>query len=405
MGGSSLKALIKDALNHSRVEKGRTYVREPGRARIVVVGTGGAGNNTVNRLMTIGIQGAECIAVNTDKQHLDSVKAHRKILIGENLTKGLGAGGFPEIGAAAAEESRDILTEVLYDTDLVFITYGLGGGTGTGSGPIIAEIAKENGAIVVGVVTMPFKVERARIKKAKEGLRKLIKKADTVVVIDNNRLLEIAPDLPIDEAFSVADEILANMVKGITETIALPSLINLDYADVRAIMSNGEVAIVGLGESSGHDRAREAVMDALQSPLLDIDITGAKGALIHVSGGPDMSLREAARCAEIVVEKMDPNAQVIWGARVDPHLEDLLRVILIVTGVKSPHLLGPNDGDNLELFEEEFGELEEDSYPGISRKTEIKSFDDVRALLDGKKLSFTVKNGKLDLKKLVEPLD
>jgi len=400
-----LKTLVKDALGHSKMEKSRTYVRQPGRVRIIIVGAGGAGNNTVNRLMTIGIQGAECIAVNTDKQHLDSVKAHRKILIGENLTKGLGAGGFPEIGAAAAEESRDMLTEALSDSDLVFITYGLGGGTGTGSGPIIAEIAKEIGAIVVGVVTMPFKIERARIKRAKEGLRQLIRKADTVVVIDNNRLLEIAPDLPIDEAFSVADEILANMVKGITETIILPSLINLDYADVRTIMSNGEVAMVGLGEGSGHDRVKEAVLDALQNPLLDIDITGAKGALIHVSGGPDMSLLEAERCAEIVVEKMDPNAQIIWGARVDPHLEDLLRVILIVTGVKSPHLLGPNDGGNLELFEEEFGGLEEEAYFGIPGKPEIKSFNDVRALLDGKKPSLALKEGKLDLKKLVDPLD
>jgi len=398
-----LKFLIKDAVSHSKLEGHRSYSREPGRARIVVIGTGGAGNNTINRLMTIGIQGAECIAVNTDKQHLDSIKAHRKILIGENLTHGLGTGGFPEIGAAAAEESRDVLEDVLRDADLVFIAAGMGGGTGTGSAPVIAEIAKEAGAIVVGVVTMPFHIEKARIKKAKEGLKRLLQRADTVVVIDNNRLLDLVPDLPIEEAFSVADEILANMVKGITETIALPSLINLDFADVRAIMSNGGVAMVGIGEGEGKDRGREAVKNAIFNPLLDVDITGAKGALVHVSGSLNMTLKEAAMCAEFVAEKMDDNARIIWGARIDPTLDpDVLRCILIVTGVKSPHILGRNSNDNEELFKERYGSLDEedDSLDLLDAGFQPPNY--LKAVLKGKR--FQKRQPRFELEKYITPL-
>ncbi|MEM2109009.1 MAG: cell division protein FtsZ [Candidatus Odinarchaeota archaeon] len=365
-----MRSLIEDALAHARYEEKIMPVKTEGNARIVVVGAGGGGNNTVNRLMTLGIQGAECIAVNTDRQHLDFVKANKKILIGEMITRGLGAGGYPEVGAAAADESRDTIKAALQDSDLVFIAAGMGGGTGTGSAPIIAEIAKDCGAIVVGVVTMPFHVEKARIEKAKIGLEKLQKHADTVVVIDNNRLLEIAPNLPIDKAFCVADEVLANMVKGITETITLPSLINLDYADVRTIMTNGGVALVGLGEAfssetgsenthfnlsrppvvnklklSGKSRAEIAVKNALNTPLLEIDYEGATGALIHVVGGEDLTLEEANYVAKIVTDKMDPNAIVIWGARVDPQLNGALRVMLILTGVKSPQLLGNSRKD------------------------------------------------------------
>jgi cell division protein FtsZ len=356
-----MRSLIEDALAHARYETKTYAVPEAGKARIIVIGAGGAGNNTVNRLMTLGIQGAECIALNTDKQHLDFVKSHKKVLIGEMITRGLGAGGYPEVGAAAADESRDLIKSNLHDSDLVFIAAGMGGGTGTGSAPIVAEIAKDCGAIVVGVVTMPFRVEKARIEKARIGLEKLQKYADTVVVIDNNRLLEIAPQLPIDRAFSVADEVLANMVKGITETITLPSLINLDYADVRSIMSNGGVALVGLGEASTksgketsslsyysssksktqpRSRAEQAVKNALDSPLLEIDYEGATGALIHVVGGEDLTLEEANYVAEIITERMDPKSMVIWGARVDPTMNGDLRVMLILTGVRSPQLLG-----------------------------------------------------------------
>ena len=313
-----------------------------GQANIKVIGVGGAGNNMVNWLYKKGVQGAEIVAVNTDQQHLDATDAHIKVLIGRDLTRGLGAGGNPEIGRAAAEESREDLTKILRDTDLVFITCGEGGGTGTGSAPIVAEIAKLEGAIVVGVVTIPFETEVGRIEKAKEGLNLLKQYADTLVVIDNNRLLDIAPDLPIMEAFSVADEVLASMVKGITETISLPSLINLDFADVRTILSTGGVAIVGVGESNGKEnRVDEAITDALNLPLLDVTIEGAKGALIHVCGGNDMTLAEANSVAQRIYEKMDvTNSMVIWGARVSDEFNGYIRVMLLITGISSPQIFG-----------------------------------------------------------------
>ncbi|MBS7247482.1 MAG: cell division protein FtsZ [Candidatus Jordarchaeales archaeon] len=333
-------SLIRDAIKHTR-EINVDKELKVGEAKIAVIGTGGAGNNTVDRLMHLGVIGAECIAVNTDKQHLDRVRAHKKLLIGRRITGGRGAGGFPHIGEAAAEESKEEIAELLRGIDLVFISAGMGGGTGTGSAPVIAEIAKKMGAIVVGVVTMPFKMEKGRIQKAVDGLKKLRYFADTVVVIDNNRLLSLVPNLPLDEAFSVADEILANMVKGITETISLPSLINLDYADVQSVLKNGGVAMVGIGEGEGENRVEKAVKSALDSPLLDVDITGASGALIHVTGGPDMTLTEATRAGELITEKMVDDALVIWGARIDPSLIGTIRIILILTGVSSPQLLGP----------------------------------------------------------------
>jgi cell division protein FtsZ len=335
-----MKSLIEQAISHKRdVEKPKTPV---GLARILIIGAGGAGNNTVDRMMKIGIRGAECIAVNTDKQHLEFVKAHKKILIGEKITRGLGAGGHPEVGTAAAEESRLVLKDAIEGADLVFVTCGEGGGTGSGSAPVIGEIAKSAGAIVVGVVTLPFKSEGSRVEKAKEAMRSLRENVDTLVVIDNNKLLDIAPDLPIEDAFSIADEVLATMVKGITETIALPSLINLDYADVRTTLCSGGVTIVGIGESDAEqNKAQYAIDDAFNSPLLEVDITGAKGALIHVTGGRSMSLREVNAVADLVKQKMDPSAMVIWGARIDPKLEGTLRVMLLITGVKSPQVLGP----------------------------------------------------------------
>jgi cell division protein FtsZ len=343
-----MRTFIDSAREHNRTERGGLASRDMGQARIVVVGCGGAGNNTVKRLMTIGIQGAECIAVNTDRQHLAVTVAHRKLLIGERITRGLGAGGYPHVGQAAAEESAHQLTELLRDADLVFIAAGLGGGTGTGAAPVIAEIAKRNDAIVVGVITMPFSLERTRVDKATAGLARLQENVDTAVVIDNQKLMELVPDLPLEEAFGVADEVLANMVKGITETITMPSLINLDYADVRTIICNGGVALVGLGEATGSERANEAIKNALNSPLLEVEWRGSTGALIHITGGPDMSLAEANRVGELVSEKMSPDANVIWGARVDPRLSGVLRVMLILTGVKSPQLL-PRSKDEITM--------------------------------------------------------
>lgn len=335
-----MESLLRNA--RKQVQQTTECIGNIGQAKIVIVGAGGAGNNTVDRLMRIGILGATCVSINTDQQHLDSKESNTQILIGKALTRGLGAGGQPEIGRAAAEESRDELNAILRDADLVFITCGMGGGTGTGSAPIVAEIAKQNDAMVVGVVTLPFNTEMGRLPKATEGLNNLRKFADTVVVLDNNKLLEIAPDLPIIEAFSLADEVLATMVKGITETISIPSLINLDYADVRTILSTGGVAFIGIGESTTEkgNRVEDAIKDALSSPLLEIDISGAKGALIHVTGGTDMTLTEANKVSEYISTKMDKNAMVIWGARVDSNIHNYIRVMLLITGIKSPQVLG-----------------------------------------------------------------
>ena len=375
-----MRSLIDSAREHSQRERGSQPTLDRGQARILVIGCGGAGNNTVKRLMTIGVQGAECIAVNTDKQHLAVTTAHRKLLIGERITRGLGAGGYPHVGQAAAEESAPQLTEILRDADLVFIAAGMGGGTGTGSAPVVAEIAKKNDAIVVGVVTMPFALEKTRIDKAQSGLARLQEYSDTCVVIDNQKLMELVPDLPIEEAFGVADEVLAGMVKGITETITMPSLINLDYADVRSIICNGGVALVGLGEATGENRAAQSIKNALNSPLLEVEWSGATGALIHITGGPDMSLSEANNVGELVSEKMSPDANVIWGARVEPRLTGVLRVMLILTGVKSPQLLARSSEETSTAFDKSksrltdfglFGSHAGGTYPNQSKSETI----------------------------------
>jgi len=306
---------------------------------IAVIGVGGAGNNTVTRLMEMGINGAECMAINTDALHLSVSKAHRKILIGEKLTKGLGVGGDPKLGKAAIEESKERVEELLSGVDIAFITAGLGGGTGTGAASVIAEIARKKGAIVVGVVTTPFHIEKGRMEYAAAALTEMRRQCDTVVVIDNNKLMQLVPQLPINEAFRVADQVLANMIKGIVDTISSPSLINLDFADFKTIVRRGGVAVVGVGESDAPNRAEEAVRNALRSPLLNVDYAGATGALIHVTGDAHMTIEEANRVGEIVTEMMDGNALVIWGARVNSEQDGKLKVTLVMTGVNSPHIL------------------------------------------------------------------
>ncbi len=314
--------------------------KEFGEPKILVIGCGGAGNNSINRLHNIGVHGAETIAVNTDKQHLNIVEADKKILIGKNITKGLGAGGHPEIGEDAAENARDVLTEVLGGADLVFIAAGMGGGTGTGSAPVIAEIAKSLGAIVVGVATTPFEVERARQMKSKSGLDKFRKSADSVIVLDNNRLLEFVPNLPIDQAFSVMDQLISEVIKGITEVITKPSLINLDFADVKSIMSEGGTAMMLYGEGLDQE-PEQVVIDALNNPLLDVDYTGATGALIHITGGNKLALRTVNKVAESVTYELDSSANIILGARCSEEFNDRLRLMVIMTGVHSPNILGP----------------------------------------------------------------
>jgi len=314
-----------------------------GQANIKVIGVGGAGNNMVSWLHKKGIQGAEIIAINTDKQHLDSIVADQKILIGRELTRGLGCGGFPEKGNQAAKESIHAIKNILKDADMVFICAGEGGGTGTGAAPVVAQVAREVGSIVIGTVTMPFDIERARVDKAEFGLQQLREVSDTVIVIDNNRLVQIAGNLPIQQAFAVANELISTMIKGIVETIAVPSLVNLDYADVRAIMANGDVSVIGIGESDTESRVEEAVRRALTNPLLDVSYEGASGALIHITGGDDLTLDEVSKVGELVTEALDPDANVIWGARIDNNMKGKLRVMTIVTGVNSPYILGRRD--------------------------------------------------------------
>jgi cell division protein FtsZ len=313
---------------------------EVGMANIKVIGAGGAGTNMVNWLYHRGIRGAEIIACNTDLLHLNTVEADRKFLIGRALTKGQGCGGFPERGAEAAKEQINEIKDALKGADMVFVCAGMGGGTGTGSAPVIGKVAKEGGAIVIGTVTMPFKIERARVDKAEFGLQQLRQVCDTVIVIDNNRLVQIAGNLPVTQAFAVANELISTMLRGIVETIAVPSLVNLDFADVKAIMTNGGVAAIGVGVSDTNNRVEEAVQGALAHPLLDVNYEGAEGALIHIEGGPDMTLEEVARAGDLVTEKFDNDANVIWGARVSDQMKGKICVMTIITGVKSPWILG-----------------------------------------------------------------
>ncbi len=314
-----------------------------GQANIKVIGSGGAGNNMVTWLYKRGVKGAEIIACNTDQQHIKISEADKKFIIGKELTRGLGCGGFPQRGAQAAQESMNELKTCLSGSDMVFVCAGMGGGTGTGSAPVIAQLAKDMGAIVIGTVTMPFNIERARIERAEFGLDQLRKGCDTVIVIDNNRLVQIAGNLPIQQAFAVANELVATMIKGIVETIAMPSLVNLDFADVKAIMTNGGVAAIGVGSSDTNNRVDEAVRGALENPLLDINYEGASGALIHVWGGPDMTLDEINRVGEKVTETLADDANVIWGARVSEDMKGKLMVMTIITGVKSPWIVGKTE--------------------------------------------------------------
>jgi cell division protein FtsZ len=343
-----MQSIINDALKNAELEKelnkpGSANAMEEdfvGQPRIVIVGCGGAGNNTVNRIHHMGVSGAETIAINTDKQHLDMIQADKRILIGKSLTKGLGAGGYPDVGKRAAEMARPTLEAVLESADLVFITAGMGGGTGTGSAPVVASIAKEQGAIVVGMVSYPFQVEKARLIRAEEGLEALASASDSVIVLDNNRLKNFVPNLPLGQAFSVMDQLIGETVKGISETITEPSLINIDYADVRAIMSKGGVAVMLVGESKQQNKAESVVRECLSNPMLDIDYRGATGSLIHITGGTDLTLQDAEEVATSLTYELDPHADVIWGARVRNDMEGKIRVLAIMTGVKSAQILG-----------------------------------------------------------------
>jgi len=362
-----MQDIVNEALERDEQEqKQMDDVDGFGDPRIVIVGCGGAGNNTVNRLYNIGVDGAETIAINTDKQHLKMIEADTKILVGKSLTNGLGAGGDPSMGERATEMAQGTIKEVLGDADLVFVTAGMGGGTGTGAAPVVSDIAKDQGAIVVGMVSTPFNVERARTVKAEEGLERLRDEADSIIVLDNNRLLDYVPNLPIGKAFSVMDQIIAETVKGISETITQPSLINLDYADMTSIMNQGGVAVMLVGETQDKNKTEEVVKDAMNHPLLDVDYRGASGGLVHITGGPDLTLQEAEGIAQNITDRLEASANVIWGARIQEEYKGKVRVMAIMTGVKSAQVLGPTTQKQADKSRQAIDGVDDDTFDAAS---------------------------------------
>lgn len=327
---------------NSEVDDELRQLIEAHKTRIKVIGCGGGGNNTINRISEVGIKGIQTIAINTDAQDLLYTSADKKLLIGKELTKGLGAGSNPRIGEEAAKESEQELKKLMLGADMIFITCGLGGGTGTGSAPYIAQIAKKMGLLTVGIVTIPFSMEgNHRFENAMIGLEKMEQDINTLIVIPNEKLLDLAPNLPLHTAFKVADEILTNSVKGIAELVTKTGLVNLDFADVKAIMSEGGVALIGVGESDSEDAAKESVQKALDNPLIDVDISNATGALINISGGENLTLEDSRQIVETISDKLADNAKIIWGAQIYKDLEKTIRTMLIVTGVNSEQIFGP----------------------------------------------------------------
>jgi cell division protein FtsZ len=303
-------------------------------ARIKVIGVGGGGSNAVNRMIASDIEGIEFWTMNTDAQALSHSDATRRIQLGQKLTRGLGAGGNPAIGQKAAEESREEIAHALEGADLVFITAGMGGGTGTGAARIVAEVAKEMGALTVGVVTRPFTFEgRRRTNQAEEGISGLQSQVDTLIIIPNDKLLQaINEQTPVQEAFRIADDVLRSGVQGISDIITIPGLINVDFADVRTVMADAGSALMGIGEGSGKSRAREAAIQAITSPLLESSIEGARGVVLNITGGSDMTLIEVNTAAETIYEVVDPNANIIFGAVIDPQMQGEMRITVIATG-------------------------------------------------------------------------
>jgi cell division protein FtsZ len=321
--------LTRDSISRGVADRELEEILSGLTTTIKVIGCGGAGTNTISRCVANQISGAELVAVNTDAQHL-------------LLTRGLGAGSLPQIGEEAAKESEKDIRTAIGRADMVFVTCGLGGGTGTGCSPVVAQLAKESGALTIGVVTLPFSVEGLiRMENAESGLKRLRDVCDTVIVIPNDKLLDIVPNLSLNAAFKVADEVLMRSIKGITEMITMPGLVNLDFADLKTVMKRGGVAMIGLGEAEGENKAVNAVVEALNSPLLEVDISEATGALVNVTGGEDMTISEAERVVEEIYSRVDPNARIIWGTTIDPTLQRNIRAMLVITGVKSKQILGP----------------------------------------------------------------
>ncbi len=312
---------------------------ELARPKIYVVGAGGSGSNTIARMSEMNIEGATLVAMNTDAQHLTRIRSQRKLLLGKKATRGLGAGSDPKLGEEATQESREEIRHMIGDAQLVFITCGLGGGTGTGSAPVIAHEAKEAGALTVGIVTLPFSSEgKARMRNALEGLAKLKRVTDTTIIIPNDKLLNIAPDLPLNMAFKVSDEVLSNATKGIVEMITKPGMVNLDFADLRSALKDSGYAMIGMGESASvqtKDRAIMAVENTLRSPLLDVDISTAKKALVNIIGGQDLTLREAESIFQEVSGRINDDAMLKWGARIEHDMhKSALKIMVVMGGVE-----------------------------------------------------------------------
>jgi cell division protein FtsZ len=315
---------------------------------ISVIGCGGGGCNTVNRIAEEGIEGAELVALNTDAQDLEYSKADTNLLIGRETCEGRGAGSVPRIGEESARESIDRIENIVSDQDMVFITAGMGGGTGTGAAPVVAEVASEH-ALTISVVTTPFTAEgKARMDNAQGGLERLREHSDTVIVVPNDRLLDFAPNLPLEKAFKLCDEVLMRSVKGITELITKPNLVNLDFADIQTIMGGGGVAMIGLGESESADKAQESVTGALESPLLDVNISNASSVLVNVSGGPNMQIEEAQGVVEQLNDRVADDSRIIWGAGIDDDLKGKIRTMIVITGVQSPQIYGDSQNDTVE---------------------------------------------------------
>lgn len=341
---SSMNRMLDDIINRKK-------------NRIAVVGVGGGGCNAINRLsLTTNVTGMVTIAANTDAIHLRKVVSDEKILLGLNLTDGLGAGNDPVIGRAAAEESSDQIRKVVGESDMVFVTAGMGGGTGTGAASVIAKIAKDNGALVVGVCTLPFEMEgKTRARYAMTGLRELYDCSDTVIVIPNEKLMQLVPNLPINLAFEVADEILVRAVRGIVNLIVTAAYVNVDFADIRQVLKQGKASVIGMGEGTGESRIDDALRESLSNSLLDIQIMDCDAALINIAGGEDLSLEEVRKCVQTISQEMSEDAEIIWGTMIDPALGDKIVVTTILSGVSSPYDL------SLEEREEVIEELVRDS--------------------------------------------
>jgi cell division protein FtsZ len=330
-----MSSQTQDFLEAERIEAAMRMARP----NVSVVGLGGAGSNIVSWVKQRGLTGGKLIAANTDAAHLSITKADRRILLGEKITHGQGAGGYPDRGANSARDSLEDMQKETQGSNILFLCAGLGGGTGTGAAQVYSESLQAPGRLVVGVVTLPFSVERYRYENAKKGLVKMREHCDTVVAIDNSKLARVAGDLPLQDALGVANELVGQFVKGITETITTASLINIDYADLRAIMERKGLAAIGVGYAEGEDRVEKAVRQAIEGQLLDIkDITKAKGALIHVSGGSDITLEEVTKAGELVTKSLPPSAKIVWGARVDPSMGGHARVMVVLTGIESTFL-------------------------------------------------------------------